>query len=174
MFSFLLNFGHYLPWILFELCHFNSDCQLLSFLHENEWALLFLAHFLYFISLFILWTFFSQEVVKAARLAFMYRQMFQKDVLVDMLCFRRWGHNELDDPTFTNPLMYKVIHSRKSVPDLYADSLMVSPSKNTFQTSNMWSTESRTSEASHILWSVWLRGSHFSFLSGSVVKFFQK
>lgn len=42
-----------------------------------------------------------------------------------MLCFRRWGHNELDDPTFTNPTMYKVIHSRKSVPDQYAEHLMV-------------------------------------------------
>lgn len=63
--------------------------------------------------------------MKAAKLAFNYRQKFKKDVLVDMLCFRRWGHNELDDPTFTNPLMYKVIHSRKSVPDLYADKLIV-------------------------------------------------
>ena len=64
-------------------------------------------------------------MLKAARLAFNYRQKFGKDVLVDMLCFRRWGHNELDDPTFTNPTMYKVIHSRKSVPDKYAEKLTV-------------------------------------------------
>ncbi|GFS86859.1 probable 2-oxoglutarate dehydrogenase E1 component DHKTD1, mitochondrial [Nephila pilipes] len=44
--------------------------------------------------------------------------------MVNLLCFRRWGHNELDDPTFTNPVMYKIIHSRKSVPDLYAEKLI--------------------------------------------------
>uniref|UniRef100_A0A2L2Y0C6 Putative 2-oxoglutarate dehydrogenase E1 component DHKTD1, mitochondrial n=2 Tax=Parasteatoda tepidariorum TaxID=114398 RepID=A0A2L2Y0C6_PARTP len=65
-----------------------------------------------------------EDVVKATKLAFKYRQEFKKDVLVDMFCFRRWGHNEVDDPTFTNPLMYKIIHSRKSVPDIYAESLI--------------------------------------------------
>ncbi|XP_035231111.1 probable 2-oxoglutarate dehydrogenase E1 component DHKTD1, mitochondrial isoform X1 [Stegodyphus dumicola] len=67
---------------------------------------------------------FPEEVLKAAKLAFNYRQKFHKDVMVDMLCFRRWGHNELDDPTFTNPIMYKVIHSRKSVPDMYSERLI--------------------------------------------------
>ncbi|GIY89366.1 probable 2-oxoglutarate dehydrogenase E1 component DHKTD1, mitochondrial [Caerostris extrusa] len=65
-----------------------------------------------------------EEVMKAAKLAFSYRQKFKKDVMVNMLCFRRWGHNELDDPTFTNPMMYKAIHSHKSVPDLYAEKLI--------------------------------------------------
>ncbi|KAG8176487.1 hypothetical protein JTE90_017542 [Oedothorax gibbosus] len=67
---------------------------------------------------------FPEEVLKAAELAFSYRQKFKKDVLVNLMCFRRWGHNELDDPTFTNPLMYKIIHSRQSVPDMYSDSLI--------------------------------------------------
>ncbi|KAF8764651.1 putative 2-oxoglutarate dehydrogenase E1 like protein [Argiope bruennichi] len=65
-----------------------------------------------------------EEVLKATRLAFSYRQKFKKDVMIDLQCFRRWGHNELDDPTFTNPMMYKVIHSRKSVPDIYAEKLI--------------------------------------------------
>lgn len=58
------------------------------------------------------------------KLAFNYQQKFHKDVFIDFMCFRRWGHNELDDPTFTNPAIYKIIHSRKSVPDLYADRLV--------------------------------------------------
>ena len=55
-----------------------------------------------------------------------YRQKFRKDIVVDLICYRRWGHNELDDPSFTQPLMYNAIHSRRSIPDLYADKLVVS------------------------------------------------
>jgi len=51
-------------------------------------------------------------VVRAARIAFKYQRYFRKDVFVDLNCFRRWGHNELDDPTITNPLMYKIIQNR--------------------------------------------------------------
>lgn len=58
------------------------------------------------------------------QLAFNYQQKFHKDVFIDLMCFRRWGHNELDDPTFTNPAIYKIIHSRKSIPDSYAERLM--------------------------------------------------
>lgn len=58
------------------------------------------------------------------KLAFEYQQAFHKDVFIDLQCFRRWGHNELDDPTFTNPAIYKIIHNRKSVPDLYAEQLV--------------------------------------------------
>ncbi|XP_072949969.1 probable 2-oxoadipate dehydrogenase complex component E1 homolog [Epargyreus clarus] len=63
-------------------------------------------------------------VAKATNIAFEYQRQFRKDVFIDYNCYRRWGHNELDDPTFTNPLMYKVIHNRKSIPDLYADKLI--------------------------------------------------
>lgn len=41
-----------------------------------------------------------------------------------MNCFRRWGHNEMDDPTFTNPKIYSLINSRRSVPDIYAEKLI--------------------------------------------------
>lgn len=56
---------------------------------------------------------------KAGKFAVDYRAKFGKDVVVDIVCFRKYGHNELDDPSFTNPLMYKKIGARVSVPDLY-------------------------------------------------------
>nr|CAB3237826.1 probable 2-oxoglutarate dehydrogenase E1 component DHKTD1, mitochondrial [Phallusia mammillata] len=65
-----------------------------------------------------------EDVVKAAQLATEYRHKFRKDIIVDMLCYRRWGHNEMDDPTFTQPLTYKMVENRKSVPQLYVDKLM--------------------------------------------------
>ncbi|XP_046737015.1 probable 2-oxoglutarate dehydrogenase E1 component DHKTD1 homolog, mitochondrial isoform X1 [Diprion similis] len=65
-----------------------------------------------------------EMVVRATRLACRYQRKFRKDVFVDMNCFRRWGHNELDDPTFTNPAIYKIIQTRKSVPDKYAEELI--------------------------------------------------
>lgn len=49
--------------------------------------------------------------------------MFRKDVFIDMNCYRQWGHNELDDPTFTNPALYKIIHRRQTVPDLFSEKL---------------------------------------------------
>ncbi|XP_053405855.1 2-oxoadipate dehydrogenase complex component E1-like [Mercenaria mercenaria] len=55
-----------------------------------------------------------------------YRQRFRKDVVIDYICFRKYGHNELDDPSFTQPVMYKAIKSRKSIPDSYADELVSS------------------------------------------------
>ncbi|XP_064535952.1 probable 2-oxoglutarate dehydrogenase E1 component DHKTD1 homolog, mitochondrial [Drosophila montana] len=56
-------------------------------------------------------------------LAFRYQREFHKDIFIDLNCYRRWGHNELDDPTFTNPLVYQIVHQRQSVPDLYAAEL---------------------------------------------------
>ena len=62
--------------------------------------------------------------MRATRLAMEYRHRYRKDVFVDLVCFRRWGHNELDDPTMTNPALYSAIQARGSVPDLYSDSLI--------------------------------------------------
>lgn len=67
-----------------------------------------------------------EALTKITKLAFAYQQKFGKDVFIDLNCFRRWGHNELDDPTFTSPLLYNVIHNRSSVPDLYAKKLLES------------------------------------------------
>ena len=68
----------------------------------------------------------TQEVVKACQLAMAYRDKFRKDVIVDYICYRKWGHNELDEPSFTQPLMYSTIRSRPNIPDAYATRLVVS------------------------------------------------
>ncbi|XP_040199327.1 probable 2-oxoglutarate dehydrogenase E1 component DHKTD1, mitochondrial isoform X1 [Rana temporaria] len=65
-----------------------------------------------------------EEVLKATRLAVEYQRLFRKDVIIDLLCYRQWGHNELDEPFFTNPEMYKIIRSRKSIPDVYSERLI--------------------------------------------------
>uniref|UniRef100_A0AAY4BQV2 2-oxoadipate dehydrogenase complex component E1 n=1 Tax=Denticeps clupeoides TaxID=299321 RepID=A0AAY4BQV2_9TELE len=65
----------------------------------------------------------AEDVLRATRLAVEYQRRFRKDVIVDLLCYRQWGHNELDEPSFTNPAMYKIIRSRTSVPDSYAERL---------------------------------------------------
>ena len=66
-----------------------------------------------------------QDVIKACRLAMEYRNKFNRDVIVDYICFRKHGHNELDDPSVTQPLMYRAIQNRKSIPDAYVESLKV-------------------------------------------------
>ncbi|RKN32957.1 multifunctional oxoglutarate decarboxylase/oxoglutarate dehydrogenase thiamine pyrophosphate-binding subunit/dihydrolipoyllysine-residue succinyltransferase subunit [Micromonospora musae] len=65
-----------------------------------------------------------EAVVRVARLAFEYRQTFNKDVVIDMVCYRRRGHNEGDDPSMTNPQMYKIIDSKRSVRKLYTEELI--------------------------------------------------
>lgn len=65
-----------------------------------------------------------EEVLRACQVAMAYRMQFKKDVLVNLFCFRKWGHNEIDDPTFTNPSMYRIINDRMSVPDLYAEKIV--------------------------------------------------
>jgi len=63
-----------------------------------------------------------EAVVRAARFAWNYRKQFRRDVFVDVICYRRWGHNELDEPTFTNPDMYSAVRSREaSIPDAYSN-----------------------------------------------------
>ncbi|XP_053174624.1 2-oxoadipate dehydrogenase complex component E1 [Scomber japonicus] len=66
----------------------------------------------------------AEEVLRATRLAVEYQRKFRKDVILDLICYRQWGHNEMDEPFFTNPAMYKIIRSRKSVPDSYSDQLI--------------------------------------------------
>ncbi|HKN50081.1 MAG TPA: multifunctional oxoglutarate decarboxylase/oxoglutarate dehydrogenase thiamine pyrophosphate-binding subunit/dihydrolipoyllysine-residue succinyltransferase subunit, partial [Actinomycetota bacterium] len=65
-----------------------------------------------------------EACVRMARLAFEYRQAFRRDVVIDMWCYRRWGHNEVDDPAFTQPLMYRAIDARRSVRKLYTEALV--------------------------------------------------
>ena len=65
-----------------------------------------------------------EAVVFAAKVATEYRQLFGKDVVIDMFCYRRFGHNEGDDPTMTQPLMYQKIKGHPSVRELYATRLV--------------------------------------------------
>ncbi|HJS06153.1 MAG TPA: 2-oxoglutarate dehydrogenase E1 component, partial [Pirellulales bacterium] len=63
-------------------------------------------------------------VVHAARLAIAFRQQFKCDVLIDLWCYRRHGHNEADDPTFTQPVMYREIDQHPPVAQIYAEQLV--------------------------------------------------
>ncbi|QBX37051.1 2-oxoglutarate dehydrogenase E1 component [Brevundimonas sp. S30B] len=65
-----------------------------------------------------------EAVVFAAKVATEYRQKFHKDVVVDMFCYRRFGHNEGDDPTFTQPLMYSKIRAQPSTREIYSKRLI--------------------------------------------------
>ncbi|MHA7987201.1 multifunctional oxoglutarate decarboxylase/oxoglutarate dehydrogenase thiamine pyrophosphate-binding subunit/dihydrolipoyllysine-residue succinyltransferase subunit [Rathayibacter sp. CAU 1779] len=65
-----------------------------------------------------------EAVVRVAELAYKFRQEFKKDVVIDLICYRRRGHNEGDDPSMTQPLMYNLIEAKRSVRRLYTEALV--------------------------------------------------
>jgi len=65
-----------------------------------------------------------EAAVRVMRLAFAFREAFKKDVVVDLVCYRRYGHNELDEPAFTQPRMYELIEARPSVRTIYTNTLV--------------------------------------------------
>ncbi len=65
-----------------------------------------------------------EACVRVMRLAFEFRQAFAKDVVVDLVCYRRHGHNESDDPSYTQPIMYDAIERRRSVRKIYTEELI--------------------------------------------------
>jgi 2-oxoglutarate decarboxylase len=65
-----------------------------------------------------------EACVRVARLAFDFRQDFHKDVVIDMVCYRRFGHNEQDDPSLTQPVLYRLIKEHRSVRKLYTETLV--------------------------------------------------
>jgi 2-oxoglutarate dehydrogenase E1 component len=65
-----------------------------------------------------------EAVVHAARIAIEFRQLFHKDVVLDMICYRRFGHNESDEPAFTQPQMYRVIKDHATTLQLYSKKLV--------------------------------------------------
>jgi multifunctional 2-oxoglutarate metabolism enzyme len=65
-----------------------------------------------------------EACVRVGRMAFAFRQKFHKDVVIDMVCYRRFGHNEQDDPSLTQPLLYQLIRDHRSVRKLYTEALV--------------------------------------------------
>jgi len=65
-----------------------------------------------------------EAVIYTIELALRFRQTFGRDVVVDIFCYRKYGHNEGDDPSFTHPLMYRIIEKKKSQPVMYAERCM--------------------------------------------------
>ena len=65
-----------------------------------------------------------ETVTEVARLAFEYRETFHKDVIIDMVCYRKRGHNEGDDPSMTQPVMYGLVDSKRTPRQLYTESLL--------------------------------------------------
>ena len=95
-----------------------------------------------------------EAVVHAAKVATEFRQKFQKDVVIDIFCYRRFGHNEGDEPMFTNPLMYNQIKRQKTTLSLYTERLVkdglipegeVEDMKAAFQAKRIYSGRCRTS-----------------------------
>lgn len=67
-----------------------------------------------------------ESCVFTARLAMELRQQFSTDVIIDLNCYRKYGHNETDEPSFTQPLIYKLINEKKNIRNLYRDHLVES------------------------------------------------
>jgi 2-oxoglutarate decarboxylase len=65
-----------------------------------------------------------EACVRVAELAFQFREQFDRDVIIDMICYRRRGHNEGDDPSMTQPLMYNLIEGKRSARKLYTEALV--------------------------------------------------
>src|SRR3546814_7809600 len=65
-----------------------------------------------------------EAVIAVTRLAYDFRKQFRRDVVIDLVCYRRHGHNEADEPAATQPMMYQIIRKRPTTRDLYQQQLV--------------------------------------------------
>jgi 2-oxoglutarate decarboxylase len=82
-----------------------------------------------------------EAVVHVAGLAYEYRQRFKRDIVVDLVGYRRWGHNEGDEPSYTQPLMYAKIKNHPSVAEIYGDLLVRAGAISTEELSALWASK---------------------------------
>jgi 2-oxoglutarate dehydrogenase E1 component len=90
-----------------------------------------------------------EAVVWCAQLAAEFRQEFATDIVLDIVCYRRHGHNETDEPAFTQPIMYRAIREHKSVRTLYAERLINQRVVTAEEAQAMWDEFTTTLEAAH-------------------------
>ncbi len=118
-----------------------------------------------------------EAVVYAARIATEFRQKFNKDVVIDMFCYRRQGHNESDEPAFTQPLMYEKIRSHPTTREIYASKLIDEKVLDRSEVDNLWEEWSEKLEQDLEIGknykpnkADWLEGSWTGFESKGIVK----
>ena len=87
-----------------------------------------------------------EAVIFCARMAAEYRMKFGSDIVLDIVCYRRHGHNETDEPAFTQPLMYKAINATKTTRTLYAEKLAKDGTVSASDAQAMWDTFTKTLE----------------------------
>jgi len=88
-----------------------------------------------------------EAVLYCARIAAEYRMEFGADIVLDIVCYRRHGHNEGDEPAFTQPLMYRAIKDKKSIRTLYAERLAASGEVSAEESTKQWDNFANTLEA---------------------------
>ncbi len=79
-----------------------------------------------------------EACARVMKLAVRYRQRFGEDVIIDLVCYRRYGHNEGDEPRYTQPVMYQAIDARKGIRELYTDDLVARKVVSREQADEMW------------------------------------
>ncbi|MBN8901261.1 MAG: 2-oxoglutarate dehydrogenase E1 component, partial [Rhodospirillales bacterium] len=91
----------------------------------------------------------TEAVIFASRMAAEYRMRFGSDIVLDIICYRRHGHNETDEPAFTQPVMYRAIGQTKTTRTLYAERLAAEGTVPSAESQEMWDAFTRTLDAAY-------------------------